>query len=130
MHFLCTSELDEISAVHSFVFWLCTSDLYVIFGVHFCIFGVHFKCKEITEHLLHLLHLSAIENSPMVACCGLSTPRYWDGAGICNKRGGGSTRDYMPRRERFHVKALHHRHVQAQLQGMLPSALYALCEFH
>ncbi len=46
---------------------LCTSDLYVIFGVHFYVFGVILKCKEITEHFLHFLHLSAMEKLPMHA---------------------------------------------------------------
>ena len=45
---------------------LCTSDLYVIFGVHFYVFGVILKCKEFTEHFLHFLHLSAIEKLPMI----------------------------------------------------------------
>ena len=49
-----------------FCFLLCTLDLYVIFGVHFCVFSVILKCKEITEHFLHFLHLSAIEKLPMM----------------------------------------------------------------
>jgi hypothetical protein len=42
-----------------FCFLLCTSEFYVIFAVHE-------NVKVVTEHLLHLLHLSALESSPMV----------------------------------------------------------------
>ena len=38
--------------------------MYVIFGVHFYVFGVILKCKEFTEHFLHFLHLSAMEKLP------------------------------------------------------------------
>ena len=58
----------------------------------------------------------ASRESVMDARCGLSTPGYWDGhdgAWVCDKQKGGlyreegSSRDHVPRRERFLVNSLH-----------------------
>ncbi len=82
VHFLCTScalpvhfriLCDYWCAL--FVFCCALQNCMCFYSVHFfvfccalqnlCDFAVHENVKEVTEHLLHLLHLSAQESSPM-----------------------------------------------------------------
>ncbi len=61
---------------------------------------MHENVKEVTEHLLHLLHLSAIESSPMVAEGTRSVDMSRDGQqantwGVGLSPGGGITTRYL-----------------------------------